>query len=172
MIEYGIGSQNQRKLISKDDSGATSGDDIFCPNQRICLDRIISDHGLYAQFRMNNNFRYILTLPQSSDILVAQTGQTLGSYSIENQNIANSISWLYGTGISLSYEHVTLMKTTVWAASSTLINENVNIPHKSMRAIVLLFTNTTRKDSKEFPYPNITKVKLTIEGIPNKVYLQ
>ena len=133
MIEYGIGFQNLRKLISKDDSGATSGDttkvseklmfDIFGIKQKICLDRIISDHGLYAPFQMDNNFRYILTLPQSSEISVAQSGQQLGSYSlenlemeyetIENQNIANSVSSLYGSGRSLSFEHVTHMKTTV-----------------------------------------------------------
>ena len=67
-IEYGIGSQNLRKLISKDDSGATSGDttkvseklmfDIYGAKQ-ICLDKIIRDHGLYAPFQMNNNFRYL-----------------------------------------------------------------------------------------------------------------
>ena len=192
MIEYGIGSQNLRKLVSKDDSGATSGDtrkvsekllfDIFGTKQKICLDRIISNHGLYAPFQMNNNFRYILTLPQSREILVAQTGQTLGSYSlqnieleyetIENQNIANSVSSLYGSGRSLSFEHVTLMKRTNWAAASTLINENINVPRKSMRAVVLLFTKTIRPDSEEFVYPNVTEVKLTIEGVPNKVYSQ
>ena len=62
------------------------------------------------------------------------------------------------------------MKTTVWAAASTLINENINIPRKSMRAVVLLFTKTSMKDSEEFLYPNITEVKLTIKGDPNKVY--
>ena len=41
-----------------------------------------------------------------------------------------------------------------------------------MKAVVLLFTNTTRKDSKEYIYPNITKVKLTIKGVPNQVYSQ
>ena len=45
MIEYGIVSENQRKLISKDDSGATSGDatkvsgkllfDIYGKNQKM-----------------------------------------------------------------------------------------------------------------------------------------
>ena len=192
MIEYGIGSQNLRKLISEDDSGATSGDttkvseklmfDIFGIKQKICLDRIISDHGVYAPFQMNNNFRYILTLPQSSEILLAQSGQTLGSYSLENleleyetlenQSIASSVSSLYGYGRSLSFEHVALMKRTVWAAASILINENINFPRKSMRAVVLLFTKTTRQDSEEFVYPNITEVKLQIEGIPNKVYSQ
>ena len=76
---------------------------------------------------MNNNFRYIITLPQSSEILVAQSGQTLGSYSlenleleyetIENQAIANSVSSEYGSGHSLSYEHITLMKKNCLACS-------------------------------------------------------
>ena len=182
MIEYGIVSENQRKLISKDDSGATSGDatkvseklllDIFGTKQKICLDRIISDHGLYAPFQMNNNFQNIIMLPQSSEILVAQTGETLElEYeTIENQAIANSVSSKYGSGRSLSYEHITLMQTSVWPAVSTLINENINIPRKSMKAIVLLFTNTTRKDSEEYIYPNITKVKLTIEGVRQTKY--
>ena len=97
-------------FLSKDDSGATNGDatkvsekllfDIHGTKQKICLDRIISDHGLYTPFQMNN-FRYTITLPQSTEILVAQTGEALGSYSlenlkleyetIENQAIANSV---------------------------------------------------------------------------------
>ena len=136
MIEYGIGSESLRKLISKDDTGATSGDatkvseklmfDIYGTKQRISLDRIIADHGLYTPFQTNNNFGYIITLPDSNEILVAQTGQTLGSYTLENfeleyetdenQDIANGITSLYRTGRSPSYEHVTLMKTTVWAS--------------------------------------------------------
>ena len=192
MIEYDIGSQNLRKLIRKDDSGATSGDatkvsekllfDIFGTKQKVCLDKIIRDHGLYAPFQMNNNFRYIITLPKSSEILVAQNGQTLGNYSlenleleyetIENQTIADEVASMYAVGRSLSFEHVTLMKTVPWAASSTLINENINIPRKSMKAVVLLFTKTSRIDSEEFLYPNITEVKITIEGVPNQVYSQ
>ena len=93
MIEYSIASKNLRKLISKDDSGATSGDatkvsekllfDIFGTKQKVCLDRIISDYGSYPPFQVNS-FRYIIMLRQSSKILVARTGETLGSYSLEN----------------------------------------------------------------------------------------
>ena len=191
MIKYGIGSENLRKLIRKDDTGATSGDatkvseklmfDIYGTKQRISLDRIIADHGLYAPFQMNN-FRYIITLPQASEIMLAQSGQTLGNYSlenlelkyetIENQDIVDNVAFLYSYGRSLSYEHVTLMKTIVWASSSTLINENINIPRKLMKAIVILFTKTASKDSEEFLYPNITEVKVTIEGVPNQIYSQ
>ena len=74
MIEYGITSENLRKLISKENSGATYGYatkvseklsfDIYGTKQKICLDRIISDHSLYVPFQINN-FRYIM-LPHSS----------------------------------------------------------------------------------------------------------
>ena len=94
MVEYGIANSKTRKLISNDDSGASSGDSkklsdalvysIYSNKQRICIDRIIRDNGLYAPFMMNNNFRYVITLPAASDILVAQGGETLGTYSLEN----------------------------------------------------------------------------------------
>lgn len=80
-------------------------------------------------------------------------GQTLGNYSLEN--------------IQLEYEtvhyidlaqHVTLIKTVVWSSTSTLINENVNIPQQSMHGIVFLFRPTSLADSENFVYPNINEV--------------
>ena len=43
---------------------------------------------------------------------------------------------------------------------------------KSMRSIVLLFTKQSTSDSEEYLYPNITEMKLTIEGVPKSVYSQ
>ena len=192
MVEYGIAGEDLRKLISKDDSGAKTGTtqkvsdalilSIYEHKKKICFDKIIRDHRLYAQFYMNNNFRYIITLPSSSELMVIQSGQTLGTYTledlqleyeiIENIYLANEIAEKYAVCRSLSYEHITLMKTVVWTAASTLLNENINIPRKSMRSIVLLFTKQSRIDSEVYLYPNITEVKLTIEGVPNNVYSQ
>lgn len=191
-IEYGLCNQNLRKLFCKDDSGASSDNNqkvsdalmysIFSNKQKLSVHRILRDHGLYAPFQMNNNIIYIFSLPKSSDILIAQPGETLGSYSltnlqleyetIDNPDIADRVTSLYRTGRSLSFEHVTLMKTTIWSASSTLINENINVPRKSMKAIVLLFTKASITDSEEYLYPNITSVKITVEGVPNMVYSQ
>ena len=76
MIQYGVGSTNLRKLISKDDSGATSVNatkvseklmyDIYGTKQKICLDKIIGNHVLYAPYE------------------VAQTSQRWGDYKLEN----------------------------------------------------------------------------------------
>ena len=105
---------------------------IYNNKQKICLDKIIRDHG--CPFYMTNNFRYVITLPAASEIMVAQASQTLGSYTLEdlqleyeaidNMDIAHELSTLYSVGRSLTYEHVTLMKTVVWAAASTLLNED------------------------------------------------
>ena len=123
---------------------------IFSKKQRIRLGKVLLNHCLLATFQMNNNFRLIVTLPPASEVLVAQSGQKICSYklsniqleyeSTENRNIANEVSSLYGTGRSLLYDHMTLMKTTTWAANETLVNENINIPRKSIKAIDLLFT--------------------------------
>ena len=67
---------------------------------------------------------------------------------------------------------MSLMKTSIWGKDETLINENINLPRLSMKAIVLLFTKKGRTDSEEFIYPNITDVKVTIEGVPNMVNSQ
>jgi hypothetical protein len=79
---------------------------------------------------------------------------------------------LYTSGRSLSYKHVTLTRVSNWDKDLTIVNENINIPRKSMSAIVLLFTNRVRTDSEEYLYPNIDKVRITIEGVPNSVFSQ
>ncbi|CAB3995054.1 Hypothetical predicted protein [Paramuricea clavata] len=192
MTEQGLASENLRKLISGDDSGVKVGDankvadgllhSVYGSKLRKPIDKIIADHGLYTPFSMNNNPMYILTLPQSDEIMTAQGGEAKGNYkldnleleyeTIENDALAGEVSRMYSTGRSLSYKHVTLMRTSNWDKDLTIVNENINIPRKSMSAIVLLFTNRVRTDSEEYIYPNIDKVNLTIEGVPNAVFSQ
>ena len=192
MIECGLADENLRKLISKDDSGATTGDttkvsdvlmfSVYGSKLKIPLERIIADHGLYAPFRMNSNFMYVVTLPKASDIMMAQSSEKVGGYTlenleleyetIENQSVADEISNMYSTGRSLSYQHVTLMRTSNWGKDLTIVNEKINLPRKSMAAIVLLFTKQTRANSEEYVYPNIDEVKITIEGVPSSIFSQ
>ncbi|CAB4019563.1 Hypothetical predicted protein [Paramuricea clavata] len=192
MTEHGLASENLRKLISGDDSGVKVGDagkvadallhSVYGSKLRKPIDKILADNGLYTPFSMNNNPMYILTLPQSDEIMTAQGGEAKGNYkldnleleyeTIENDNLASEVSRMYSTGRSLSYKHVTLMRTSNWDKDLTIVNENINIPRKSMSAIVLLFTNRVRTDSEEYIYPNIDKVNLTIEGVPNAVFSQ
>ena len=94
MIEYGVATENYSKLVSGDDRASTDANDqatldaamykISSKKQRIRLGKVLSGHGLLATFQMNNNFRFIITLPPGSEVLVAQSGQKIGSYQLEN----------------------------------------------------------------------------------------
>ena len=192
MIKQGVANENLRKLFSGDDSGKKVGDvgkvadalvqSIYGTKLKKPIDKIIGDHGLYTPFTMNNNPMYILTLPEADEIMTAQGGQKVEGYklenleleyeTIENDVLASEVSSMYTTRRSLSYKHVTLMRTSNWDKDLTIVNENINIPRKSMSAIVLLFTNKVRTDSEQYLYPNLEKVRLTIEGVPNSVFSQ
>ena len=75
-------------------------------------------------------------------------------------DLANEIPEKYSIGI-------TLMKTVLWTAASTLLNENINIPRKSTKAIVLLLTKQSRVDGEEHVYTN----SVYSQGIPsNRFY--
>ena len=94
MVEYGIVGENLRKLISKDDSGASSGNtskvsdvlmySVHGRKQRIKLGKILEDHSLYSPHDMTNNLQYIITLSKATDIMVAQSVESVGGYTLEN----------------------------------------------------------------------------------------
>ena len=119
--------------------------DVHGTKRRIKLTKILENHGFYAPYHMINNLQFI-TLPKASDIMIAQSGESAGGYTIENleleyetvenQDIPTEVMSLYETGRSLSYEYVTLMKATEWSRDSTTVNETINLPRKSMKAIV------------------------------------
>jgi hypothetical protein len=131
---------------------------------------------------MANDLQYVITLPAADEIMNAQGGENVEGYtlenieleyeSIDNTELARKVESQYNAGRKLSFEHVILMKKTEWSKDSTIINETINVPRRSMKAIVMLFTNKTKTDSEEYVYPNIEKVRVTVEGVPNAVYSQ
>ena len=76
----------------------------------------------------------------------------------------------YNVGMSLGYDYTTLLKTLNWKKDSTREVIDVNIPRKSMKAIVMLFTKSDARDSDNFPFAGLTKVNVTVEGNPNVLY--
>jgi hypothetical protein len=187
MVKDGIASEATRKKISKDDAAnddaeATALFGVFGTKQKIRINKILKDHGLYSPHNMANDLQYVITLPTAAEIMNAQGGESVEGYtlenieleyeSIDNIDLARKAEGLYGSERELSFEHATLMKKMEWSKDSTIINETINVPRRSMKAIVVLFTNKTKTDSEEYIYPNIEKVSVTIEGVPNAVYSQ
>lgn len=128
MVEYGMCSENLRKLVSKDDSAATSGDagkvsdallfSVIDTKLKLPISKIMEDQGLFAPFGMMNNFEYAITFSEATDIMIAQSRSAVAGYSLENLeleyktiediDVAERALSLYQSGKSLSYDHVTL----------------------------------------------------------------
>ena len=56
--------------------------------------------------------------------------------------------------------------------SDTLWNINLNVPARSMKGILMLFEDPERISTETYYNPKITKVEMTIEGVPNQLYSQ
>ena len=146
---------------------------------KIPLGKILGDHGPYAPYGMFD-FEYRITLPQSKKILKAQGGEDKGEYKltdlhleyeiIESEDLVREVKDHYNIGRSLGYDYTTLLKTLSWKKDSTREVIDVNISRKSMKAIVLLFTKADAGDSENFPFANLTRVNVTVEGNSNNLY--
>ena len=90
MSEYGIASENLRKLISGDDSASTTdkGDNALFNARgkkiKIKLGKILKDRGLLASHGLNNNVQYVISLPSASKIMIAQSGESVEGYSLKD----------------------------------------------------------------------------------------
>ena len=187
MIEDGIGTLAIRKKISKDDAqnddaNAKIAYDVYGTKQRIHLSKIISDHGLYSAFNLPHWKTFEITLPSADEIMEAQSGQKVQGYTLENieleyetidnGNLAKKITGKYLVGRTLLFKHVTLLKTLKWNKDATIVNETINILRSKMRGILMLFHEKGETDLEKFANPNITNVKITIEGLPNMICTQ
>ena len=56
--------------------------------------------------------------------------------------------------------------------SDTLRNINLNVAARSMKGILMLFEVPDRTNTEHNYNPNIEKVEMIIEGVPNQLYSQ
>ncbi len=134
---------------------------------------------LFAPSAFNGGVEFNFRTPDASDIMIAQSGESVGGYSLkEPKLIYESIESpeMYSqaaadyTNTEFPFMDITYLKPTNWLKDQTSVVEFTNVPRKSMRAMVILFKYADTEDSEEYIYPNITKVDVTIDGRPNAVY--
>ena len=183
--EYGIANENVRKLISKDDSAdkAAKTDDVLdvtianvCDRMKIPLGKVLCDNGPFAPYGMCE-FVYNITLPPPGKIMKAQANEQLGNYKltdlrleyevIQSAGLAESVRGTYNAGRSFPYNYVTCLQTPTWPKNNIRETITSNIPLKSLKAIILLFTEDGAGDSEHFPFPHLTHVDATVEGTRN-----
>ena len=94
---------------------------------------------------------------------------------IYDEQLANSVSMAYQSGKAFLYDHVAFLKKDILNKTDTIYSANINMPRRSIKGVLLLFENpftAGERNSETFPFVNISKLDITIEGMVNKIYAQ
>ena len=125
-----------------------------------------------------------LRLTPASNVVKGSDASKLGYelYSIQleyevihSKQLADEAMKNYLNGKRLMYEHVTHHKTIFSKGTDSIINESVNVPRRSMKGLLLFFYEpftAGARDSEKTFNPDITEMKLVVNGIPNNIYSQ
>ena len=192
MTLYGIQSENMRKLRSgAEDASVENGGEnhlyvVYKKKYAIRMTHpIISDHGAAYPSALGSHIEWEVKLAPVDQLIVTEEAATC-SYKLTNiqleyetladDSLTREISGYYNAGKSFLYEHVQHFRTIPFKESDTIINENINVPRRSMKGLVILFKKepvaADKRDSEIYLNPSIQSVGITIEGIANKVYAQ
>ena len=87
---------------------------------------------------------------------------------IVSQELYDMAEQSYPVGRTIPYKSIDRYKTNSanWKKDTTLVNLRVNIPKRSMNAIVVLF----KDDAEEFVFPKIKTIKVSIDETTNALY--
>ena len=145
---------------------------------------LLKSHIPFYQSALGDHLEYELTFNDYSWVILA-TGGAVASYSIGNitlefemvtqPNLALQILNQYASRMPGYLDRFLRHRKIVKNKSDTLWNINLNVPAWSMKGILMLFKDAAasfQRDTEKFHKPQITKVKVTIEGVPNQLYSQ
>ena len=166
---------------AKDQTVASIYDNRFC----IPLDFEILESGLpLYQYGLGSHLTYELTFAGYSDLIKATNPDatyTIYNISLEfdtiiNASLASQIRTEYMKS-SILYDRILRARIIPLNDSSTSFSVDINSPSKSFKGVLLIFTkerSATKftRDTEEFFSSKITKVEVTVEGVPNELYAQ
>ena len=164
---------------TKDETVASIYDNRFC----IPLDFEILESSL-PLYRLGSRLTYELTFADYSDVIKAtdpDATYTISNISLEfdtiiNASLASQIRTEYMKR-SILYDRILRARIIPPDKSDTSFSIDINSPSKSLKGVLLIFTKERSAtkftcDTEEFYNPKITKVEITVEGVPNELYAQ
>ena len=186
MVYQGIGSANMLKhRVSAADASSNTEDEAinraYGNRFSIPLDfEILETHIPFYQAGLGDRLEYELTFNDYNKII--KSGDANATYKIKNiclefdmvsdnilaEQIRNQVS---GKMVVL-YDRILRHRKIAKYKSDTLWNINLNVPARSMKGILMLFEDPDRDSTESYYNPQITKVEMTIEGVPNQLYSQ
>ena len=191
MLSEGIQSVDLCKIRPGAGDKKTSGVDeenklqgVYSNKYRINLDHpILTDHGVFYPQALYNDLRFELTLAPASQVVRGSDANKL-VYKLENiqleyetirsKSLADEAASTYKNGKEFAYDLIMReLVVTIVGGSNTRLNLRVNSQRRSLKGILLLFINpymAGARDTENYFNPEITKVKVTVYGVPNRVY--
>ena len=166
---------------AKDQTVASIYDNRFC----IPLDFEILESSLpLYQYGLGSRLTYELTFADYSDVIKSTdpdatykiSNISLEFDTITNASLASQIRTKY-MKCSIRYDRILRARIIPINKSDTSFSVDINSPSKSLKGVLLVFTqerSATKftRDTEEFYNPKITKVEITVEGVPNELYAQ
>ena len=190
---YTSGNQNTMRIRidarNKDETVAADMviADFFSNHFYIPLDfELLEGHMLFYQSALGDQLEYELTFNDYSRASRAK-GDAYASYDIGNisleydivtqHELARMITNQYNGRLAILYDRVLRHPKINRDKSDTLWNINLNVPARSMKGVLMLFEDIIAqrpfaRNTESFYHPKITKVEVTIEGIPNQLFSQ
>ena len=142
---------------------------------------LLETHMPFYQSALGDRLEYGLTFNDYRRVIVSSNADA--SYSIENiclefdmvtqPDLARQIRNQYSGKLAILYDRILRQRIINANKKDTLWNINLNTPARSMKGILMLFEDPAdnfNRSSEKFYNPKITKVEVTIEGIPNQLY--
>ena len=136
------------------------------------------------QYGLGSHVTYELTFADYSDVIKATNPDAtykISNISLEfdtiiNASLASQIRTEYMKS-SILYDRILRARIIPLNDSSTSFSVDINSPSKSPKGVLLIFMEERSAtkftcDTEEFFNPKITKVEVTVEGVPNKLYAQ
>ena len=135
------------------------------------------------QYGLGSHLTYELTFADFSDVIKASNpdAYTISNISLEldtvtNASLAIQIRTEYMKS-SILYERMLTSRIIALNNFYTSFSVDINSPSKSLKGVLLIFmkersTTKFNRDTQEFFNPKITKVEVTVEGVPNELYAQ
>ena len=191
MLREGIQSDDLNKIRSGAGDKKTSGVDaenklnaVYGTKYRINLDHsILTDHGVFYPQALYNDLVFDLTLAPPHQVVKGPDASKL-VYKLENiqleyevilsKDLAAEALSTYKNGKEFAYDLVMReIVVPITRGSDTRLNLRINPQRRSLKGILLLFINpfvSGAKDTEQFFNLDITNVKVTVNGVPNRVY--
>ena len=109
------------------------------------------------QYGLGSHLTYELTFVDYSDVIKASN--SYAAYTISN----------------ISRSRILRARIIPLNDSNTSFSVEINSPSKSLKGVLLIFMKERsatkfNRDTEEFFNPKITKVEVTVEGVPNELY--